>query len=72
MTRPTCSDPDPQSVHLESLFNLKPSEIYWVNVRANETESAPRLPRRLAEGSYLKCGRLWFGRSKWGADAHTG
>lgn len=38
MTRPTCADPEPQSLHLESLFNLKPSKIYWVNVRANGTD----------------------------------
>jgi hypothetical protein len=38
MTRPTCSDPDPQRPHLKSLLNLKPSDIYWINVRANGTD----------------------------------
>jgi len=38
MTRPTCADPDPQRSHLESLSNFKPSDIYWVNVRANGTD----------------------------------
>jgi hypothetical protein len=38
MTRPTCSDPEPQRPHLESLFNVKAKgEVYWVNVRANGT-----------------------------------
>jgi hypothetical protein len=38
MTRPTCSNPDPQLSHLESLLNLEPSDIYWVNVRADGTD----------------------------------
>ena len=38
MTRPTCSDPAPQRSHLESLSNLEPADIRWVNVRANGTE----------------------------------
>jgi len=38
MTRPTCSDPDPQRSHLESLSKLEPSDTYWVNVRANGSD----------------------------------
>lgn len=38
MTRPTCSDPDPQRPHLESVAKLQPSDVYWVNVRANGSE----------------------------------
>lgn len=38
MTRPTCSDPGPQRSHLESLSNLKHSDVYWVNIRANGSD----------------------------------
>jgi hypothetical protein len=52
MTRPTCSDPDPRRSHLESLSTLEPSEIYWVNVRANGSDwtlaEAAAIPRHHA------------------------
>jgi hypothetical protein len=44
MTRPTCSDPEAQRPKLESLVNLKPSDVYWVNVRASETDWTPADP----------------------------
>jgi hypothetical protein len=42
--RPTCSDSEVRGSHLESLFNVESSNVYWINLRANGMDWTPSEP----------------------------